>query len=279
MEHALGAMLGRRLLVSHSAARLPIVWDEDVADAAISAMKRRARGAFNLSASEPLPMEGLARAAGMRYARVPKRLVYALSDLRVQLAARGLVRSAEDPSWVRSGEAPAVFSTERARRELGWSPRCETAADVVRRYAEVVPSRPDPRVALFMRAVDLAGALGPEVPELAGLAARVRLELTGRGGGVFGLIVEGNRARVRAGAPRAPTAALTLKTSLFLDLLAGRADFTTAQVTGQLRVEGEVLNAMLLGGMITMFRAGAERKGLRGALVRRAGAWFAQGVG
>src|SRR5881394_2706923 len=69
MEHQLGAALRRRLLPDGGS--LPLVWDEDAADGFLLALKSAARGAFNLSADEPLPARDLAAAAGMRVLRVP----------------------------------------------------------------------------------------------------------------------------------------------------------------------------------------------------------------
>src|SRR6185503_11382613 len=47
MEHRLGALMRRGLFPE--AAGMPVVWDEDVADAFLLALKSGARGAFNLA--------------------------------------------------------------------------------------------------------------------------------------------------------------------------------------------------------------------------------------
>jgi nucleoside-diphosphate-sugar epimerase len=133
IEHALGKMLDAGRLPATATAPFPIVWDEDVADAAILAMKQRARGAFNLSADELLPPAELARRTGLRPLVVPKKLAVALAKLSPLLARTGLVE-AMDPAWVTSGDAVMVPSCEKAKRELGWAPKYPTAVAVVEKY-------------------------------------------------------------------------------------------------------------------------------------------------
>ena len=62
-----------------------------------------------------------------------------------------------------------------------------------------------------------------------------------------------------------------MKTATFYDLLAGRTDFTTAQLTGKIRVEGEALAAFLVQAVATRFRAEAPKR-LQRILVKGAGA-------
>ena len=56
---------------------LPIVWDEDVADLMLLAMRQRARGAFNAAADELLPSPELAARTGCRSVRVLKPMLAA----------------------------------------------------------------------------------------------------------------------------------------------------------------------------------------------------------
>src|SRR5205823_2975365 len=129
----------------------PIVWDEDVADAFLLALKSGARGAFNLAADDPLPAPELAREGGMRLLlpRGPVRAVErAVTALHILPPA--------DPGWFASGSFPLVYSSEKAKRELGWKPRCPTAREVMRRYAATVPRKLDRRIAVWARVVDSA---------------------------------------------------------------------------------------------------------------------------
>ncbi|HEV8320967.1 MAG TPA: NAD-dependent epimerase/dehydratase family protein [Myxococcota bacterium] len=275
MEHGLGQAWGRRLHVSAGGAPMPMVWDEDAADAFVLALKARARGAFTLVAADPLPDPELARAGGLRYVRVPRRLLAGAARLSPLLARLGLGQPV-DPAWLEGGaDGVFVVTCRRALDELGWRPRCPTTTDVMRRFDREVPHRLDPRLAVFLRLTALAARAAPPDPEIRGFDARVHVCLTGRNGGDFTVAARDGRVRFSPGAPRAPTAVLTLPASTFLDLLVGRTDFAAAQFTGRIRVEGEGMATMILGGIVSRFRAAAARPGLPGAVARRLAAWLA----
>jgi putative sterol carrier protein len=70
---------------------------------------------------------------------------------------------------------------------------------------------------------------------------------------------------------------ITLAADTFLALLAGRTDVTSANMTGQVRLEGAGEASMLLGGMVSTFRAEAARAGVRGVVTRGLSRLFAQG--
>jgi nucleoside-diphosphate-sugar epimerase len=91
---------------------------DDVADAIVRMLDRRAAGPFNLTA-EPLVDAGeLARALGTR--RVPVPAVVARTALSVAFHAR-LVPT--EPGWLDIGlRAPALDAT-RAHTVLGWEPQ------------------------------------------------------------------------------------------------------------------------------------------------------------
>jgi nucleoside-diphosphate-sugar epimerase len=266
MDHGLGDALRRRVVPSTGDAPLPIVWDEDVADAILLALHQDVRGAFNLSADHPLPMEALASSVGMRVVHVHKRLAVPLVRAARVLNRVGIGR-ALDPAWVRN-TATLIQSSERAKRELGWKPRCPDAIDVIRRFVEVVPRRMDPRLVAFFGMLALAARYGPPVRELAGFRSRIHLCLTGEGGGDVGLIVADNRVQIRFTPPRPPDAVVTLRASLFLDMLAGRGDFGLAQLTGKVRLEGQGHAMMIVGGLVGTFRARIKAEGVDGAIGR-----------
>ncbi|HEY3595058.1 MAG TPA: SCP2 sterol-binding domain-containing protein, partial [Polyangiaceae bacterium] len=258
-------------LFSLNDAPLPIVWDEDVAEAVTLCLVKGANGAFNVSSDEPLSPGDLARRGGLRPVRVPMSLARgaaAASHLFARLG-RG---HATDPAWLEAGAVRMIASSERAKRELGWRPRCPTAADVMARYQAEVPRRLDPRIALFFRVVGRASQ--GRAPDLTRAPLAVHVRLTGADGGDLGLIFAQGRVSVRRGIPRPPGAALILSTDTLRRLLAGRAEMTTAQMTGQLRLEGDPTAAMVLGGIITAFRAAGAATGIRGKLARRAATWF-----
>jgi nucleoside-diphosphate-sugar epimerase/putative sterol carrier protein len=272
MDHFLGDALRRGWLFDTGSAPLPVVWDEDVADAVALCLLRPARGAFNVVADDSLPPGELARRAGLRAVRVSRGLARSMAALSPWLSRIGLTRPT-DPAWLESTEVRMVVSSERAKRELEWKPRCPTAVDVMRRCAAEVPRRLDRRLEWFFRAAERASRRRPADPSRSGRLS-IHLRLTGADGGDLTVIFEQGRISVLRGVPRPPGAALTLSTRTLRRMLGGTADVTMAQMTGEMRVEGDPTAVMVLAGIVTGFRAAGAAPGLRGALARRAGAWF-----
>ncbi|NIR58413.1 MAG: NAD-dependent dehydratase, partial [Gammaproteobacteria bacterium] len=105
--------------------RLQCVWEEDVALAVQAALAREVRGAFNLAAEPPLPFRALHRRSRRWALPVP------LPLLRATLAAAGRAGlAAGDTAWVEGLRHGLVLDTGRARAELGWTPRLDTAGCV-----------------------------------------------------------------------------------------------------------------------------------------------------
>jgi nucleoside-diphosphate-sugar epimerase len=50
-----------------------------------------------------------------------------------------------EPAWLKEAKVEMIISSAKARRDLNWQPRCTTAAEVIKKYVEVVPKRLDPR--------------------------------------------------------------------------------------------------------------------------------------
>jgi nucleoside-diphosphate-sugar epimerase/putative sterol carrier protein len=272
MDHALGKVLAARMLLDPGSPPLPWVWDEDVADAAILAFKKRARGAFNLVASDPVPGRAFAEAAGFRYMHVPRAVLRALAMLPKSVTKV----DASDPAWLDATSGLLLFSTEKAKKELGWKPRCPTTADVARRLGEVAPGSLDPRLALLFRMAAIAAKHAPPAPDSEHLVAHVHLEITGPGGGDVGLHVENGRLTIRPGEiPRPPSTVLTVKKQLLLDLFAGKTTFATAQLTGKVKVEGEPMAMLVLGTLVAVFRKQADEGGAKGWPLRKLSAWMA----
>ena len=125
----------------------------------------------------------------------------------------------------------------------------------------------------------LISAVGrrPDLPDEARrLSMRIHLALTGPAGGDLTLHLDGGRLRVSPGAPRPPDATVTLRSETFVDLLAGRLDCTTAQLTGKLRVEGEGLAQFVVQGLVAMFRATVAGGGPAGFVTRQLDRWLAR---
>ncbi len=134
-ESPIGNLLAKGYIPSTSDVPWAIVWAEDVADALMLALKKRARGAFNLSTDEPMSAKDLARAAGMRSLRFPRWLGVARAHFSLLAENLGW-GNAIDPAWFKYSNAILVLSSERAIKELGWKRRCNTALEVILRVHE-----------------------------------------------------------------------------------------------------------------------------------------------
>lgn len=146
LARLLGLSLDRGFLPAPSAMPMPLVWDEDLADAVVLALALRARGAFNVSADDPLPAAELAAAAGLRHLPLPRSALGLVTRLSPVLARLGLGEPV-DPAWQRHAEVVMEPSSARARAELGWRPRCPTAATVIRRVLALESGAGEPVLA------------------------------------------------------------------------------------------------------------------------------------
>jgi nucleoside-diphosphate-sugar epimerase/putative sterol carrier protein len=272
MEHGFGRALRAGILLDVQGVHpIPLVWDEDVAQAAVLAMKQRARGAFCLDAEDPLTGPELAEAAGLRRV-APSRAVLTGA---AWLAGRIGLSPREDPSWLAIEPVTMRVSARRAREELGWRPRYPTGRDVAKALGAAVHGLPDPRIPAFLRLAALAFTReAPRFSDAQRLKADVHLELTGRGGGDYTLAFDRGHLKVSAGVPRPPTSVVTLSASTLIDALAGRAAIATVQLTGRIRVEGEPLGIMALNALVHGFRSKASSPDPKAWPVRRLARWF-----
>ncbi|HWE30375.1 MAG TPA: SCP2 sterol-binding domain-containing protein, partial [Polyangia bacterium] len=150
-------------------------------------------------------------------------------------------------------------SSEKARRELGWKPKCATPAAVIKRFLAENSTGMDRRLDIFVRLLQLGARRAIDDPAMH-TRGRVHLRLTGPGGGDVGFVIDGPRLEVIREVPRPPSTVVTMKTATFYDLLAARADFVSAQLTGKVRVEGEALNALVIQAIVTRFRTDAPKR-------------------
>jgi nucleoside-diphosphate-sugar epimerase/putative sterol carrier protein len=270
MENALGDMLRIGVLPDGGGTPAPLVWDEDVADAVVLCVKQGARGAFNVCADAPLESAQLAKIAGLRLLKLPSPVLKGVARLSPLLARAGIGRST-DPAWISARAATMIMSSDKARRELGWKPKCNTAAEVVRRYVDTVPRSLDRRIRVFLKVLDLAGSRGQEVPdEVKRVKLDMHLRLTGPNGGDIQMHMADGKLRVGRGVPRPPTTIVTMTAATFLDLLSGRTETTTASMVGKIRVEGEALAGMFLQGLFATWRSRAGNN----LITRRLDAWL-----
>ena len=103
--------LDRRLTV-------PVVHADDVAQAVVRVLERRAGGAFNLASGVPVTTELVGAALHARPVHVPaavlRGVVSALWHARLEQL---------DPGWVDLAYAVPLLDTTRAERELDWDPQ------------------------------------------------------------------------------------------------------------------------------------------------------------
>lgn len=96
---------------------LPVVHPDDVADAVLRALARRAAGPFNLAAPLPVTPPVIAAVLGSRAVHVPAGVVRA-----VAAASWWSHLQPVDPGWVDLAMQVPLLDTGRAEAELGWSP-------------------------------------------------------------------------------------------------------------------------------------------------------------
>jgi nucleoside-diphosphate-sugar epimerase/putative sterol carrier protein len=280
ISHVSEAFLRRRVLPILSDARGPIVWDEDVAEAVLLATMGDARGAFNLVASEPLTGDEVARLAGFRPVRVPRAAVSAVVRAASALSPIAGERRI-DGAWLEAAQDDLVVSAEKAKAELGWKPRYPTSADVAIAFGKSVRVSTEPRIALFLSMVSRlsrrAQKHGEMPPEAGTMKLTIHVDVTGPRGADFALTLDHGKLTLKHGVPRPPDSTVTLATETFLDLLAGKLDPATAGMVGKIRVRGEPIAGMVLGGMIAGFRRATGWDGLQGRVARGLAKWFERG--
>jgi UDP-glucose 4-epimerase len=97
---------------------VPVIHADDVADACVKAIERRAVGAFNLSAEPPVGRDDIARAFGAIAMPFPARLMRPL----VQASWRAGLQPLDAGSLDLTLSMP-LLNTERARGVLDWCPQ------------------------------------------------------------------------------------------------------------------------------------------------------------
>jgi UDP-glucose 4-epimerase len=142
--------------------RFQAVHSDDVGEAYRAAVLSDCAGAFNIAADPVIGPEELAGMLGARLVRTSPRIVRAAAAVTYRLRLQPA-----EPGWVDMGLGVPLMSTERARLQLGWSPR-RTATEAVRELIAGMRDGADDRTAPLARATS-----GP---------VRVREFLSGVGG-------------------------------------------------------------------------------------------------
>lgn len=243
-----------------------VTHEDDVADAFLLAYRQRAHGAFNVGTRNPLPTRHWGRLLGRPVVVLPA-------------GALGLARWAYqrgvgdvDPEWLYLvTRSPLMVSSEKIRRELGWRPRFETTAEVLRELGRHPTAGASSAVRLLFGSAALTTALRGSLPlsaqerhELRSLRGAVNIELTGEHRSDWHITLRDGHMGLHRGLASLPQASLTLREKVLLDLLAGRTRLGVAQMTGQLRLRGEGGLLFVLGALVEQFRGACKAPGLSG---------------
>lgn len=98
--------------------QVPVIHADDVADACVRAMERRAVGAFNLAAEPPIHRDDIARLLRA----IPIHFPFSLIRPLVNASWRAGLQPV-DPGWLDLVFSMPLLNTERARTVLDWSPQ------------------------------------------------------------------------------------------------------------------------------------------------------------
>jgi len=242
-----------------------VTHEDDVADAFALALKKRATGAFNVATSDPIPVSSWPREIGAVGVRIPQRSIAAL-DFAYR---RGYIDV--DPIWVKvGGRFPIVVSTDKIRRELGWSPRFPTTGEVLRHLA----GRPTHRASLGTRMLfgtlatvtSLRGRLPADERSkkaLAGVSGSLNFVLTGDHPSSWHLWIWDGNVGVGRGIDPNARATVTLAERDFFALLTGKLSYSVASMVGKIRLRGDGGFGMIAGAILSQMARAAGKDGDR----------------
>jgi UDP-glucose 4-epimerase len=249
-----------------------VTHEDDVATAFVLALKKKARGAYNVSADGTVDMNDLGAALGRPAVPVP---AGALGVLK-WAARRGSLGIHE--SWFQEASrgGSLVVSAKKLRSELRWVPRYETSGDVVRAIA----GRPNAKAARVLRGywgpmVLLTKAVRriPMTPEAAaqarGFEGDINLVFTGDEPGAYRIRIGKGSFGVLEGISADARATVTMKTSVFGDIVSGRTTPQTVTLSGRVRVRGEGEMLIIAMGATDVLARAQKMGGAPGAIAKR----------
>lgn len=245
--------------------------ESDVADAFVLALKKGARGAYNVAVDDRgLPPSAMGRAMGKPSIEIPPA---ALALYRLAYKA-GLVDI--DPLWLGfASSLPIVASSKKIRKELGWKPRYDSTGAVLRAVAGRPVAGASRGVKLFLGSGALAtrvlgGLTGSEREryEIRSIKGTLNLQLTGDHPSDWHFTFNDGIVGIHPGLAPDAVATTTLREETLLDLLSGKARYSTIQMTGKVRFKGEGNLSFFLPGMIEGFGRMLRARGLVGLPLR-----------
>jgi nucleoside-diphosphate-sugar epimerase/putative sterol carrier protein len=252
--------------------RVQVTHEDDVATAFVLALKKRARGAYNVATEGAVDVNDLGPEVGRPSFALPRA---ALQGMR-WAARRGALGL--DEAWVREAERGGTFlvSAKKLRSELRWVPRFETSGDVVRALA----GRPNARAARALRLywgplVAVTRVLGgvrmtcETAGQARGFEGEINLVFTGDEPGAYRIRIGKGSFGVLEGTSPTARATVTMKTSVFLDILSGRTTTQTVTLSGRVRIRGEGEMLLIAMGAVDALTRAQKVPGVPGALAKR----------
>lgn len=113
---------------------IPLIHSDDVGDAIVRVVERRAAGAFNLAAEPPLTRDDVAKVLRARAIHVPSALLGPLVDLSWRARLQPI-----DRGWLDMAFTVPLLDSSRAQQLLDWSPTwssVDALADVIHGVAQ-----------------------------------------------------------------------------------------------------------------------------------------------
>jgi UDP-glucose 4-epimerase len=249
-----------------------VTHEDDVADAFVLALKKRAKGAFNVSAEGTVDLNDLGPVVGRPSLPLPE---VALGLLKLA-SRRGAMAVHE--SWfdqARLGTTPVV-SAKKIRSVLRWTPRYETSGDVLRAIAGRPNARASHALRWFWGPMVLATKTVGGIPMTRDTAAQARgfegeinLVFTGDEPGAYRIRIGKSSFGLLEGTSATARATVTMKTTVFHDIVSGKTTADTVTLSGRVRIRGEGEMLIVAMGAIGALSMAKRLPGAPGFFARR----------
>jgi UDP-glucose 4-epimerase len=249
-----------------------VTHEDDVASAFVLALKKGARGAFNVASDGTVDMNDLGPVLGRPSVTVP----HAALDALKWAARRGSLGI--DEAWLREADRGGTFvvSAAKIRKDLRWVPRFETSAEVVRAIA----GRPNVKAARALRLywgpmAVLTRTVGgipmskDAAAQARGFEGEINLVFTGDEPGAYRIRIGKGSFGVLEGTSASARATVTMKTSVFMDILSGKTTAQTVTLSGRVRIRGDGEMLLIAMGAADALARATRMGGAPGALAKR----------
>ncbi|MFO8058053.1 MAG: NAD-dependent epimerase/dehydratase family protein [bacterium] len=129
INNAITAVMSARLLARLRGLenKLQLTWDEDVARAIHLALGGDFHGAYNIAGDGFITMDDMAGIRGVPCITLPYSLALWLSRITWTLRLGTL-----SSGWIEVTRHPIIVSNEKAKREMGWTPSCDTRGALIK---------------------------------------------------------------------------------------------------------------------------------------------------